>query len=374
MLTIEEDALVFGFPEVHEKAKAAINFQITLRIPDDTKEYPLPPGLGRFPLRHAEDFKGKVPKQWVDRGGVMLPMHKAEAMWIAFDRGDDSYPCAVKIAAGKINAVSGKPWSPELDAGDTDYLVMPQQPWLDGFAVGTGQIRQFVAMPLGGGYTAEEQITGKAEWGGLQIIVYPMKRERWEEMERIRLEQERLRREEEARCRAEAAKQRPMLYCLAGLDDDDMARSSGLRDRSKMVNCERKGAPRGGASRLEATAMGLGAGGRMRQEVYRDSYGIEAWDQSVSSRCFLTLVDAEDWAAITGEELRRKPPTAQDYAKYGLPWFDYAAKGQEALAGAEALTMLKTVGEVAEGKGLDPLPGNETVDPGPLVKLGPDAA
>ena len=38
-------------------------------------------------------------------------------------------------------------------------------------------IRQFVAMPLGEGFTAEEQITGKAEHGGLQIIVYPMKHE-----------------------------------------------------------------------------------------------------------------------------------------------------------------------------------------------------
>ena len=32
-------------------------------------------------------------------------------------------------------------------------------------------IRQFVAMPLGAGYTAEEQITGEAEHGGLQIVV-----------------------------------------------------------------------------------------------------------------------------------------------------------------------------------------------------------
>ncbi len=30
-------------------------------------------------------------------------------------------------------------------------------------------------MPLGDGYTAEEQLTGKAEHGGVQIVVYPMK-------------------------------------------------------------------------------------------------------------------------------------------------------------------------------------------------------
>ena len=56
----------------------------------------------------------------------------------------------------------------------------PEQPWLDGFCVDKGVIRQFVAMPLGGGYTAEEQVTGKTEYGGLQILVHPMRRDVFE--------------------------------------------------------------------------------------------------------------------------------------------------------------------------------------------------
>jgi hypothetical protein len=35
-------------------------------------------------------------------------------------------------------------------------------------------------MPLGSGYSAEEQITGEAEHGGIQIVVYPMKQEVFE--------------------------------------------------------------------------------------------------------------------------------------------------------------------------------------------------
>ena len=105
-------------------------------------------------------------------GGVFIPMYQSEALWINFS-GD--YPCAVKIAAGKINAVSGKSWSNGLSDDPQDYAVIPEQPWLDGFNVSEDFIRQFVAMPLGEGFTAEEQITGKAEHGGLQIIVYPMK-------------------------------------------------------------------------------------------------------------------------------------------------------------------------------------------------------
>ena len=138
MLTLEQDTLVFRFPEVHEQARTSIGLQITLRIPDDTKEYPLPPGLGSFPLRHTEDFGSKVPEQWRLRGGVMLPMFAAEAMWLSFAHAEHDYPCAIKIAGGKINAVSGKPWKPELDPAENDYIVTPPQPWLDGFAVGQG--------------------------------------------------------------------------------------------------------------------------------------------------------------------------------------------------------------------------------------------
>ena len=113
-------------------------------------------------------------------------------MWINFYKGD--YPFAIKIAAGKINALTGDTWTNKLSKTKQDYVVIPEQPWIDGFAIDDGFIRQFVAMQLGDGYTAEEQITGKAEFGGLQIIAYPMKREIYEE-----LKEEERRREEERR-------------------------------------------------------------------------------------------------------------------------------------------------------------------------------
>ena len=34
----------------------AVNFQRTLRIPDDGGTYPLPPGLGDFPVFRVEDY------------------------------------------------------------------------------------------------------------------------------------------------------------------------------------------------------------------------------------------------------------------------------------------------------------------------------
>ena len=80
----------------------------------------------------------------------------------------------------KYTAMFGDKWTNKLSKTKQDYIVIPDQPWIDGFAIDDGFIRQFVAMQLGDSYTAEEQITGNAEFGGLQIIAYPMKREIYE--------------------------------------------------------------------------------------------------------------------------------------------------------------------------------------------------
>jgi hypothetical protein len=133
---------------------------ITLRIPDDGRTDPLPAGLGAFPLRSADDFPATAPASWLQRGGVVMPMYQREALWISFSA---RYPFAVKIAAGKINAVSGAAWTAELQSESQDYVVVPGQPWLDGFSVGAGLIRQFVAMPLGAGDSVEETLIGRAE-------------------------------------------------------------------------------------------------------------------------------------------------------------------------------------------------------------------
>ena len=251
MIELRDDCLIFTFPEVHPKARLRIDFQRTLRIPDDGRDHFLPPGLGRFPVRHVDDFAGRVPRGWLEHGGVMLPMHQAEAMWLNFDPAyipehETSYPFAVKIAAGKIDAVTGENWTDGLHGLPQDYMVVPEQPWLDGFCVEKGTIRQFVAMPLGEGYTAEEQISGKAEFGGLQVIVYPMKREAFERR---------------------------------------FPKVSRRRDRDMLEPAFYK------KSFCASTApeMGLAPGGRMRQEIYEDPYGFEEWDRKTKSRCFVPV-------------------------------------------------------------------------------------
>src|SRR5687767_6478411 len=132
--------------------RLTVSLQRTLRIPDDGRQYPLPPGLGAFPLRRVEDYAGRVPPRWRERGGVFIPVYQREALWLGFD-GAEWKPNAVKVGVGGVNAVSGAPWDETLRQSPRDYIVCPQQPWLDGINAGRGFIRQFVAMPLGAGST-----------------------------------------------------------------------------------------------------------------------------------------------------------------------------------------------------------------------------
>ena len=75
----------------------SVTFERTLRIPDDGREYPLPPSLGRFPVRRVEDYADRVPAAWREHGGVFLPMYQREAMWLNF-HGAHWRPNALKVA------------------------------------------------------------------------------------------------------------------------------------------------------------------------------------------------------------------------------------------------------------------------------------
>lgn len=166
-----------------------ISFMRTLRIPDDGKDYPLPPGLGRFPIRRVSDYLNTVPEKWLETAetSIFLPIYQREAMWLSFG-GPHWLPTALKVCAGRINAVSGESWSEDLqtDGEGPDYLVCPNQAWLDGFNTGDGSIRQFVAMPLGKGYTVEGQVTGKEEHGGVQLRAIPAREGLFQEPPEVR--------------------------------------------------------------------------------------------------------------------------------------------------------------------------------------------
>ena len=290
-----------------------VDFQRTLRIPE-TGVHPLPPGLGRFPLRRVADYPDTAPAEWLSRGGVMLPIYQREAMWLSFNASE---PTALQVGVGKVCAVSGLPWIEHLVKDPQNYVVLPDQPWLDGINAGDGFIRQFVAVPLGSGATVEGQITGRESHGGVQLRAVSLT--------------------EQALAAWHAAH---VVYC-DGVVDEEMV----------------LGAP--------SASMGLGAGGRMQQEVYADDRPLADYDETGARRVFVHLCSAAQWTAITGEVMPPTPVDRDAYVEAGLPWFEYYDADARDLAAPQELAKVKSVGNVL---GHDEKPF-VPVDPAKVVSL-----
>ncbi|MEV1064657.1 hypothetical protein [Streptomyces sp. NPDC050263] len=308
----------------------AVRFMRTLRLPE-SGTHDLPPGLGVFPVRRVSDHPDTVPADWLARGGVMLPMYLREAMWLSF--GGSAEPAALQVGAGKVCAVSGKPWSDRLSRDPQNYVTLPRQPWLDGINSGRGTVRQFVAVPLGLGATVEGQVTGEEVWGGVQLQSFPLnerKRAEWREAERRRsLETSSVKSVRAAGYGAPPAPgAAPMMPAAAP------APGSAPRARA-------------------AAAMGLGVGGSMRQEVYKDVRPVADYAQTPGARVFVHLVTPPEWRRITGEA---PPPSPVDRAAYtaaGLPWYDYYDNDAHDVAPSDTLAAVQPVGDWL-GDDLDP--------------------
>jgi hypothetical protein len=287
---VEHDSLVIG--------SVRVTFERTLRIPEDGL-HPLPPGLGAFPLRRVEDYLDTVPASWIVHGGVMLPIYQREAMWLDFASGE---PAALQVAIGKVCAVSGKPWKEKLTKRPQNYVALPDQPWLDGINSGDGFIRQFVAAPLGSGATVEGQVTGEEIHGGIQLRAVGLTKEALKEWRKLH-----------------GPRSGEWPYFL------DYAVCASVPDASE---------------------MGLGAGGRMRQEIYTDDRKLRDYDPARSARVFVHLCSATQWTAITGETPPPTPVDREAYVRAGLPWFDYYDADHDDVPASEILSKVKAVGEV----------------------------
>ena len=297
-----------------------VSFQRTLRIPDDGREYPLPPGLGCFPLARARDHASSVPSSWLEGEGeaFFLPMYQREAMWISFHGSSHWHPSAVKVGVGNVDALTGEVWDDsvearrELRATPQNYLVVPQQPWLDGINAGTETIRQFVAMQLGQGYTVEGQLTGSEDFGGLQLAVFAARPGRFPE---------------------------------------EPPREFGMFRAMRAHVLEEAGPAAGAGEWME---MGLGAGGRMRQQIFPDPYGAQTWDPLTCRLIDVYLLNSMAYRQVTGRPAPETPVTARMYTQHGYPWFDLYEERLGDVPAADALGAVKSVREVDEQKGLGP--------------------
>jgi hypothetical protein len=282
------------FDEIIIGRFSRISFHRTLRIPDDGKDYPLPAGLGRFPIHRVEDYADKVPSDWLKEGGLFIPLYQKEALFLQFE-GPDWHPSIAKVCVGRVNAITGKTYSEKLSASQQDYVVIPKQKWLDGIATGNGTVSQFVAMPLGQGYTIEAQMTDEEKFGGFQLVAY-------EAVDGYFLERDPDLDESITKKESRRKRQEDML----------MAAPLGVSFSISDIRASRR-----------PISMGIAAGGNIQQKIYPDMHGIDVWDPEKKRGITIHIVNSMAYKAITGKDAPSSPITVQKYQKARIPWYSH---------------------------------------------------
>lgn len=316
------------FDEIRVGRFTRISFHRTLRIPEDGRDYPLPAGLGRFPIHRVEDYAEKVPTKWLQEGGFFIPLYQKEALFLQFD-GPKWHPSIAKVCVGKINAISGKVYSEALSGNQQDYVVIPNQKWLDGVFSGEGLVKQFVAMPLGEGYTIEAQITDEEKFGGFQIVAIDAVDGRF--ADRNPEIDSRIEDEEEARKR----------------------RNSGALYASPLPDV-------GIILASSPSSMGIAAGGSIKQQIQKDSYGVESWNPEKKRSLTVHLVNSLDYKAITGMEPPASPITAAAYQRAKIPWYDHYDETAPVVRPPSIFNRILNIASIEKKRGIATTPDDES--------------
>lgn len=102
-----------------------------------------------------------------------------------------------------------------------------------------------------------------------------------------------------------------------------------------------------------------------------DGSPLDDWDLEHASRCFVHVLNSLQYAAATGHKPPIHPPTAADYTRAGLPWFDYYGAESTALEGAVKLANLDSVAAKTIKQGVPPMDDNEPIQPEIVKAFGP---
>lgn len=309
------------FDEIRVGSFNRISFHRTLRIPEDGRDYPLPAGLGRFPIHRVEDYAKKVPAKWLQDGGFFIPLYQREALFIQF-QGAEWNPSIAKVCVGSINAISGDTYSSEILGHKQDYILIPNQKWLDGINSGNGTVRQFVAMPTGSGYSIESQLIDEDTIGGFQIQVTPAKEEIFkvnnpelkEILKKIRHVQKGAVPQISMTFAATFAlneRERKIYFSYLNLEPPTIRFQPAAGYEKGFIQDNNE----------DEFSMSVAAGGSIKQNIIKDIYGSNTWDTRRSKLSTVRIVNSVAYQKITGEQPPTTPISKEDYQIHGIPWF-----------------------------------------------------
>lgn len=303
----------------------------------------------------------------------------------------------MKIYAGSVNVVSGETIQEDLStivgrqnsAAEAkslqDYVVLPQQKWLDGIATAPGVVGQFCAMPNGLHYSVEAQLTGKETLSGLVFEITPAKAQVARELTSsmqifirnlygnyVTLDVPPIMNVEALKEEIERTEGVPALYqrlTFEGkeLNDENLLWHRGIK-QVHLQNTERNIFNlttnklqsstitlllrlSGGLdpSALPVTppsaTLSLAKGGQIKQSIQPDLYNPAIWHPSHTLAFNLHLINSELFPSITGAAAPPTPITALTYAAAGLPFYDMKEE-QSPIHGGANFASVKSIAEI----------------------------
>ena len=129
-----------------------VSLRKTTIVDVNEDSHQLPPDGGAFKEFKVADYH--CPDEWV-KDGIFVGVQEGQPMW--FDLRQNEV-CACLASVQRLNPVTSEPAN--LDAGLTkdptqNYLVLPTQLWLDGYAK-DGKVYQFIVTKAGVGLAVNE--------------------------------------------------------------------------------------------------------------------------------------------------------------------------------------------------------------------------